>query len=108
MFLPLHLGWVGLFPWCGQQTDPTFWDDVEYLWSKALATDAHLTLHMVTPHSLSNGAWLNNLAPRIWTYEELRRVKYFDDTVKARLAKAGDEFRLCQNGEAWGFEPIQA
>ena len=108
MFLPLHLGWVGLFPWCGQQNDPTFWDGVEYLWSKALATDAHLTLQMVTPHSLSNGAWLRELAPRIWTYEELRRVKYFDETIKARLAKAGDEFRLCQNGDGWGFEPIQA
>ena len=109
LFMPLHLGWVGLLPWISPSNDPTHWDDVEYMWSKALATDANYTLQRITPDSLLDGAWLKDLAPTIKTYERLRQTHYFPAAVKQKLAVAGDEFRLQQAADGeWEFLPIQA
>ncbi len=109
MFLPLHMGWAGLFPWVDHQTDPTYWDDVEYMYSKALATNANFTLQCVSPASLRNGAWLADLAPAIKTYEELRQSHHFPEAVLKRLVNTNEEFRLCPAGEGkWNFQPIHA
>lgn len=109
MFMPMNLGWLGLFPWCDHQTDPTYWDDIEYIWSKALATDADLILQCVTPQSLQAGAWLSDLAPIIRTYERLRLERHFPEAIRNRLAKPGQEFRLCPLGDdKWAFQPIQS
>ncbi len=109
LFMPLHLGWVGLLPWINPSNDPTHWDDVEYMWSKALATDANYTLQRITPDSLLDGAWLKDLAPTVKTYERLRQSHYFPAAVKQKLAVAGDEFRLQQAADGeWEFLPIQA
>ncbi|MDD4098262.1 MAG: hypothetical protein PHC30_05795, partial [Lentisphaeria bacterium] len=109
LFMPLHLGWVGLLPWIDSSNDPTHWDDVEYMWSKALATDANYTLQRINPDTLLDGDWLKNLAPVVKKYEELRQSQYFPPEVKKKLAVAGDEYRLRQARDgAWEFQPIQA
>ncbi|MBQ9367548.1 MAG: hypothetical protein IJT83_07195, partial [Victivallales bacterium] len=109
MFLPLHLGWAGLFPWVDHQTDPTYWDDVEFMYSKSLATNANFTLQCVAPSSLRNGAWLADLAPAIKTYEELRQNHHFTEAVLKRIANTDEEFRLCPAGDGqWNFQPIHA
>lgn len=109
LLLPMHLGWSGLFPWCNSEQDPTYWDDIEYMWSKALATDANFTLQCVSPASLQQGAWLKTLAPTIRTYEELRQQRYFPEAVLSRLRVLEDEFQLQRqaNGE-WAFRPLQS
>ena len=109
MFLPLHMGWAGLFPWLDQQTDQTFWDDVEYMYSKSLATNANFTLQCLTPSSLRDGAWLSDLAPAIKHYEELRQSHHFPEEVLKRLANTEEEFRLCPTADGkWNFQPIHA
>ena len=103
----VHMGWAGLFPWVDHQTDPTYWDDVEYMYSKSLATNANFTLQCVTPASLRNGAWLADLAPAIKTYEELRQSHHFPEAVLKRLVNTNEEFRLCPAGDGkWNFQPI--
>ena len=107
MFLPLHMGWAALFPWIDQQTDHTFWDDVEYMYSKSLATNANFTLQRLTPATLHDGAWLHDLAPAIKQYEELRQSHHFPEAVLKRLANTNEEYRLCPAGEGkWNFQPI--
>ena len=109
MFMPLHMGWIGVFPWLNQQTDQTFWDDIEYIWGKSLATDANFTLQCVRPSSLKEGAWLSDLAPAIKTYEELRQSHHFGADVKKRLLGREDEARLVPlGGDKWDFQPYQA
>ncbi|MBO4345118.1 MAG: hypothetical protein J5833_05155 [Victivallales bacterium] len=109
MFMPLHMGWIGVFPWVSQQTDQTFWDDIEYIWGKSLATDANFTLQCVTPSSLKEGAWLSDLAPAIRSYESLRQSHHFGADVKKRLLGRDDEARLVPMGDGkWNFQPIQA
>ncbi|MFA6930431.1 MAG: hypothetical protein WCT05_08895 [Lentisphaeria bacterium] len=109
MFLPLHLGWVGLFPWCNSEQEPTYWDDVEYMWSKALATDANFTLQCITPESLQQGSWLKDLAPSIKTYEELRQKGKVSNKIKAKLKELGKEYQLQQDPDGhWGFRPFQS
>jgi hypothetical protein len=109
LMLPLHLGWAGLFPWTNSEQDPTYWDDIEYMWSKALATEANFTLQCVSPSSLQQGAWLKRLAPSIRAYEELRQQDYFPPTLRSRLRELDDEFQLerLSDGE-WAFRPLQS
>ena len=109
MFLPLHLGWVGLFPWVDSECEPTYRDDVEYMWSKALATDANFTLQCINPESMRQGAWLKDFADTIRTYEKLRQENVFPKAVKAELSKPGNEFQLLKDHcGCWNFRPMQS
>ena len=49
MFLPGELGWWALKNWTGPQGEPTFADDIEYLMTKALATDTGFALMGIDP-----------------------------------------------------------
>lgn len=109
MFLPLHLGWVGLFPWVDSEYEPTYRDDVEYMWSKALASDANFTLQCINPDSMRQGAWLKDFAETIRTYEQLRQNNRVSSKVKAELKKPGNEFQLVQEHDgSWNFRPVQS
>ncbi len=108
MFLPLHLGWVGLFPWVDSEYEPTYGDDIEYMWSKALATDANFTLQCITPESMRQGSWLKDFATNIRTYEQLRQKNVFSNEIKAELGKPGKEFQLTTDSAGkWNFRPVQ-
>lgn len=109
MFLPLHMGWIGLFPWMDSEREPTYWDDVHYIWSKSLATDANFTLQCIEPDSLKQGAWLADFAEDISAYEKLRQTRHFSLEVKERLRKLGEEFQLLKDSDGdWAFRPFQS
>ncbi len=104
LFMPLHLGWAGLGRKTNIDTDATYWDDIDYLWSKALATDSNYTLQRVSPGSMTDGDWLKTMAPTIRKYEELRQKNMVDESTKQKLAVLGDEYHL-QIGKdgGWSF-----
>lgn len=107
LLLPLHLGWVGLFSWGDSEHEPTYQDDVEYMWSKALASDANFTLQCISPETLRQGDWLRRLAPLIKTYETLRLNGSVPAAVKARLRQPGAEFQLQMRGDGQAdFVPV--
>ncbi|NLZ64556.1 MAG: hypothetical protein GX902_12190 [Lentisphaerae bacterium] len=108
MFLPLHLGWTALFPWVDSEHEPTYRDDIEYLWSKSLATDANFTLQCIGPESMRQGAWLKDFAETIRTYEKLRQKNVFPEEIKAKLSQPGSEFQLLKDHSGtWNFRPVQ-
>jgi len=108
MFMPLHLGWSRVLAWQGPEHEVTYLDDVHYMWSRAIATDASFSLQAVNPAMWESEPWLRKVAPLIRTYEELRRSRYFPESVKVKLREPGAEFHLRrgEDGE-WEFQPVQ-
>ena len=96
MFLPAHLGWWAFKTWTGPQGEPTFADDIEYLCAKALANDSGLSVMGITPENAPKTPALPRLASIVKRYEELRRGRYFPETVKEKLRVPGDEFTLVE------------
>lgn len=96
MFLPAHLGWWAFKTWTGPQGEPTFADDIEYLCAKALANDCGLSVMGITPQNAPKTPALPRLASIVKRYEELRRAKYFPESVKGKLRVSGDEFTLVE------------
>lgn len=108
IFMPRHLGWSRVLAWVDHAHDVTFDDDVEYLWSKGLGTDAGYSLQSIRPETYTNEPWLRQVTPIIKTYETLRQQKYFPESVKEKLRVPGDEFALtrAKDGE-WQFTPTR-
>ncbi|MFZ2641856.1 MAG: hypothetical protein WA117_12730 [Verrucomicrobiia bacterium] len=96
MFLPAHLGWWAFKTWTGPQGEPTFADDIEYLCAKTLANDSSLSVMGITPENAPKTPALPRLAAVVKRYEELRRAKYFSESVKEKLRVPGDEFTLVE------------
>ena len=96
IFLPAHLGWWAFKTWTGPQGEPTFTDDIEYLCAKALANDSGLSVMGITPENAPKTPALPRLAAIVKSYEELRRAKYFPESVKEKLRVPGDEFTLVE------------
>jgi len=102
MFLPANLGWWSFKTWTGPQGEPTFSDDIEYWCAKALANDSSIEIG-VTPESFRRTPAVPRLAAIVKRYEELRRAKYFPETVKEKLRVPGDEFTLVDLEAGAGF-----
>lgn len=94
MFLPGELGWWALKNWSGAQDERTFPDDIEYLMAKALATDTGFALMGIDPRSAKASPALPRLASIIKRYEELRHSGRVPESIKARLRRPGEEYRL--------------
>ena len=108
MFLPAHLGWWAFKTWSGQQGEPTFADDIEYLCGKCLGTDTGLSIMGINPDNISDIPVLPRFAAIMKRYENLRHANYFPESVKAKLRVPGDEFTLIQNPDGeWKLRPIQ-
>ncbi len=108
MFLPAQLGWWAFKTWSGQQGEPTFADDIEYLCGKCLGTDTGLAIMGINPDNISDIPALPRFATIMKQYENLRHANYFPESIKAKLRVPGDEFTLIQNAEGeWQFRPIQ-
>jgi len=111
MFLPMNLGWWAVQTWgkgnATFQSEPTYPDDIEYLLGKCLGNDMGLALMGVNPDSLKSVPAYQRLAPIFRQYEELRRGKYFPESVKKRLSVPGAEFTLEKAGDKWQFREVQ-
>ncbi|MCK5801848.1 MAG: hypothetical protein KAI66_03400, partial [Lentisphaeria bacterium] len=107
-FLPTNLGWWAFKTWHGQQAEPTYPDDIEYLCAKAVGNDSSLSIMGINPSTIKTIAVLPRLAAIMRRYENLRNANYFTNEVKAQLRVPGDEFRLEQadDGE-WQFRQVQ-
>jgi hypothetical protein len=106
-FLPTQLGWWGRFDWSGLQPEQTFPEDMEYICSKALATDSGLSYIVgfsPTQIKLGSGQRLAEIARR---YEDLRDKGAVSDAIKKQLAEPGRDFSLAQSqGGATTFQPV--
>ena len=108
MFLPAELGWWAFKTWSGQQGEPTFADDIEYLCGKCLGTDTGLAIMGINPDNISDIPVLPRLGAIMKKYEDLRHANYFPESVKAKLRVPGDEFTLIQSSDGeWQLRPIQ-
>jgi hypothetical protein len=107
-FLPGNLGWWAFKTWQGITGEPTHTDDIEYLCGKALANNYGLSLMGISPATVHTIPALPRLATIVRRYECLRHADYFNETVKERLRKPGDEFTLFQAASGdWQFRPVQ-
>jgi hypothetical protein len=93
-FLPTHLGWWANFDWNGIQPERTFPDDLEYVCTKALATDSSLSFLVGFSPDQMRGSNGKRLAGIAHAYETLRREGVVAETLKARLAEPGQDFSL--------------
>lgn len=94
MFLPDHLGWWAIKTASGVQVEPTFWDDIEYLCCKCLATDTGFALMGIEPDTLDSNAAVQRLADIIKRYEDLRHSGRVPTSICKKLAVPGAEFHL--------------
>ncbi len=108
MFMPGELGWWALKSWSGPQGEPTFSDTIEYLMTKALATDTGFALMGIDPDTVGTVPALPRLAEIIRRYEDLRHSGRVPEAVRARLAAPGEEFTLSGSlEEGWQFRPVR-
>lgn len=108
MFLPGHLGWWAVKTWTGAQGEPTFTDDIEYLCCKCIGTGAGFSIMGINPGNISQVPIYERLAGIMRHYENLRRSRYFPQSVRDKLKVPGDEFTLIQDSEGkWQFQPVQ-
>ncbi len=107
MFLPGELGWWALKNWTGPQGEPTFADDIEYLMTKALATDTGFALMGIDPNTAKSVPALPRLAAIIKRYEDLRHAGQVPPELKTQLNQPGAEFTLVGDLSAgWHFVPV--
>ncbi len=107
MFLPGELGWWAFKSWSGPQGEPTFSDDIEYLMTKALATDTGFALMGIDPASAKSVPSLPRLAGIVKRYEDLRHSKRVPGPLKAKLRTPGEEFTLVGGLPGpWHFLPV--
>jgi len=90
MFLPGNLGWWAFKNYSGNQGEPTFTDDIEYLCCKALGTDSGLSMVGYSPGNPGHA----RLAAIVKQYEELRHSQTVPESIKAELRKPGADFSL--------------
>ncbi|MGQ9729760.1 MAG: hypothetical protein ACUVX8_00675 [Candidatus Zipacnadales bacterium] len=96
MFLPSNLGWWAFMGWGGLQTEPTFSDDIEYLCTKAIATDSGLSITTYDPTAPGH----QRLAEIMRRYEAVRHAGKVPAAVKAQLRQPGRDFALVEGSEA--------
>lgn len=107
IFLPGELGWWALKSWSGPQGEPTFADDIEYLMTKALATDTGSALMGIDPRTATTVPALPRLAAIIKRYEDLRHSGQVPESIRARLRVPGAEFTLVGGLPGpWQFIPV--
>jgi len=106
IFLPGELGWWALKSWSGPQGEPTFADDIEYLMTKALATDTGSALMGIDPRTATAVPALPRLAAIIKRYEDLRHSGQVPESIRARLRVPGAESRWWAGCRAVQFIPV--
>lgn len=107
LLLPLHLGWWGNQTWDPPQTEPTFYDDVEYLCCKMLAYNAGLSMiGGADENAVKTQPGFVRLNELIRQYELLRHQKYFSDSILTLLKIPGKEYSLVKtSNNRWTFKP---
>jgi len=97
-YMPVNLGWSGIFDWNAVQPERTFASDVEHLCARALATDSSLSLLVgFTPASWERSANVRRLGGIIQRYETLRLDGGLEPEVLARLRKSREAFVVEQD-----------
>ncbi|MBP3692236.1 MAG: hypothetical protein J6I80_03210, partial [Clostridia bacterium] len=100
-----ELGWWQLYPY-GQPVNyhlKVMWhEDIEYLMSKTLATDASLCWLSSFEH-YKEIPLLASYRPIIKEYAALRDNRYFSKEIKDKLRKPQSEFHLCKDKEEYYF-----
>ncbi|MBT3379752.1 MAG: hypothetical protein HN742_31825 [Lentisphaerae bacterium] len=105
-FLPGHLGWWAFKTWHGLDSEPTYEDDIEYLCTKALASNTGLSIMGITPANVGKIPALPRLASIVRRHESLRHAGYFSEEIKQKLRVPGDEYALFQGDDGdWQFRP---
>ena len=107
LLLPLHLGWWNFQHFNPPQVEPSYPDVIEYLGAKLIGWDAGISLTGAIDRSRLEGIPLFRRAVDVLrTCEELRRANAFDETIKAKLRRPGDEFSLFRDDHGkWRFRP---
>lgn len=107
LLLPLHLGWWNFQHFKPPQVEPSYPDVIEYLGAKLIGWDAGISLTGAIDRSRLDGIPLFRRAVDVLrTCEELRRANAFDETIKAKLRRPGEEFSLFRDEHGkWRFRP---
>ncbi len=102
-YMPVNLGWSGIFDWAPVQPERTFASDVEHLCARALATDSSLSLLVgFTPASWERSANVRRLGGIIQRYETLRLNGGLPAGVLERLRESREPFVVTQDdGGSW-------
>jgi len=107
MFLPGELGWWALKNWTGPQGERTFADDIEYLMTKALATNTGFALMGIDPTTAKTVPALPRLGGIVKRYEDLRHSGQVDGLLADKLSQSGAEFTLTGDvASGWQFAPV--
>lgn len=106
ILLPSQLGWWTIEPAYRTGRERMFCDDIEYLMSKCLATDAGFSVTGVNPSILTSEPGVARLASIFGRYEELRVASVVPERIKRILRVPGDEFTL-KGGLRQGWQFIR-
>lgn len=108
MYLTGEMGWWSLYPGFDDRLGffrrPMFAEDVDYVCSKALATDACPSWHGTFRDDV-NVPFLEMYGEKIRLYSRLQSEKYFDKRVKDIVRKPYSEFELVKIDEEYKFRP---
>lgn len=108
-YMPVNLGWSGIFDWNAVQPERTFASDVEHLCARALATDSSLSLLVgFTPAAWERSANVRRLGGIIQRYETLRLQGGLPATILERLRASREPFVVTRDsGGAWQVQQRQ-
>ncbi len=109
-----QLGWFNLYPplrgldfypnWCKKIL---YLDDVDYLCSKSIAYQSHMSWQSVNPASLDKfpvmGRYLDHAA---W-YSRVRERVHFPQSLLDKIKPAKSAYRLVEKDGTYGFEPFE-
>lgn len=99
-YMPVNLGWSGIFDWAPVQPERTFASDVEHLCARALATDSSLSLLVgFTPAAWERSANVRRLGGIIQRYETLRLNNVLPPSLLARLRTSRAPFVVAKDAE---------
>ncbi|MBN2507131.1 MAG: hypothetical protein JXQ71_10585 [Verrucomicrobia bacterium] len=101
-----QMGW-----WAPRQPSPQarghFLDEIEYFGAKNLGLDSAMSIQGVNVSHRPLPFHIEKQMTVLGWYEQLRLARYFDSQTVARVAAAGDEFRLRQDGDGvWRFASV--
>lgn len=100
-FMPVNLGWSGIFDWNPVQPERTFASDVEHLCARALATDSSLSLLVgFTPAAWEKSANVRRLGGIIQRYETLRLNGGLPANVLERMRTSRSAFVVTEGKDA--------
>lgn len=103
--LPAQLGWWAIFG-PDRHRDAELPDEIEYLCTKALAYDMPMSFQAVQPGDRPQNARQDEYLEMIGNYERLRLADRFPESVKERLRREKQEFRLVRSPDGtWQFVP---